>query len=75
MITTDMKIAIITLAKEKSKKLDILLLKQLAPLVASSYNNTKELLAFITTQDKIRNIGYKDYYTDIELGEENGKTV
>lgn len=55
-------------AKEKFEKSDILLLKQLAPLIASSYNNTKELVDFVTKQDKLRNISYKDYF-DIELGE------
>ena len=59
-------------AKEMFDNSDILLLKQLAPLIATSYNNTKELVDFITTQDSIRKISYKDYYTDIKLGEHNG---
>ena len=56
-------------ARKKFEKSDILLLKQLAPLVASSYNNTNELVEFITKQDQVRKISYKDYYTDINLGE------
>jgi len=55
-------------AKELFQKTDILLLKQLEPLVASSYNNTKELVDFVTEQDKLRGISYQDYF-DIELGE------
>lgn len=55
-------------AKELFQKTDILLLKQLEPLVASSYNNTKELVDFVTDQDKLRKISYRDYF-DIELGE------
>jgi len=56
-------------ARKKFEKSDILLLKQLAPSVASSYNNTNELVEFITKQDQVRKISYKDYYTDINLGE------
>jgi len=55
-------------AKELFQKTDILLLKQLEHLVASSYNNTKELVDFVTEQDKLRGISYQDYF-DIELGE------
>ena len=61
-------------ARENFEKSDILLLKQLAPLVASKYNNTKELVDFVTYQDKLRNINYRDYF-DIELGEEHGQTI
>ena len=61
-------------AREVFEKSDILLLKQLASLVASQYNNTKELVDFIAKQDKTRLIDYKDYF-DIELGEEHGQTI
>ena len=55
-------------------KSDILLLKQLEPLIASKYNNTEELVDFITEQDSIRGISYKDYM-EIDLGEEHGQTI
>jgi len=61
-------------ARETFEKSDILLLKQLASLVASQYNNTNELVDFTTKQDQIRNISYKDYF-DIDLGEEHGQTI
>jgi len=61
-------------ARATFRKSDILLLKQLEPLVASSYNNTKELVDFITKQDATRDISYKNYF-DIELGEEHGQTI
>jgi sulfatase maturation enzyme AslB (radical SAM superfamily) len=61
-------------AKEKFEKSDILLLKQLAPLVASSYNNTNELVDFVTKQDELRSISYRDYF-EIELGEKHGQTI
>jgi len=61
-------------ARAKFEKSNILLLKQLASLVASQYNNTNELVDFITKQDQIRNISYKDYF-DIEPGEKHGQTI
>lgn len=61
-------------ARENFEKSDILLLKQLAPLVASKYNNTEELVDFITAQDRLRGISYKDYMR-IDLGEEHGQTI
>ena len=61
-------------ARENFEESDILLLKQLAPLVASQYNNTNELVDFVTKQDSIRDISYRDYF-DIELGEKHGQTI
>lgn len=61
-------------ARKNFEKSDILLLKQLAPLVASQYNNTDELVDFVTKQDSIREISYQDYF-DIELGEKHGQTI
>lgn len=61
-------------ARTKFEKSDILLLKQLASLVASQYNNTNELVDFMTKQDSVRGISYKDYF-DIELGEKHGQTI
>jgi sulfatase maturation enzyme AslB (radical SAM superfamily) len=61
-------------ARETFEKSDILLLKQLASLVASQYNNTNELVDFITKQDSVRGISYKDYF-EIELGEKHGQTI
>ena len=58
-------------ARTKFEKSDILLLKQLASLVASQYNNTNELVDFMTKQDSVRGISYKEYF-DIELGEKHG---
>jgi len=55
-------------------KSDILLLKQLEPLIASKYNNTEELVDFMTEQDSSRGISYKDYM-EIDLGEEHGQTI
>ena len=61
-------------ARDKFEKSNILLLKQLASLVASQYNNTNELVDFITKQDSVRGISYKDYF-EIELGEKHGQTI
>ena len=61
-------------ARTKFEKSDILLLKQLASLVASQYNNTNELVDFVTKQDELRNISYRDYF-EIELGEKHGQTI
>jgi sulfatase maturation enzyme AslB (radical SAM superfamily) len=61
-------------ARGKFEKSNILLLKQLASLVASQYNNTNELVDFITKQDSVRGISYKDYF-EIELGEKHGQTI